>query len=138
MPELLITLLGKILPDVVARVLPPEKISEADSAKLQAELTNQIMAQDWQQIAAEYADRNSARNLAAQEIAKGNALTASLAALVRPAWGFGALALVAWNVLGAHQIDTGLQSIVNTVLMFYFGGRVIEKVTPHIAESLKK
>lgn len=138
MSALLLGLLNNVLPGVINRVLPPEKMSEAEAAQLQQELTKELLAQDWAQIEAEYKDRDSARTLAAAEIAKGNAFTGALAAMVRPAWGFAALGLVAWNVLGGHPIEPGFREIVDTVLMFYFGGRVIEKVTPHVAVALQK
>jgi len=138
MPTILITLLSSLIPDVIKRVLPPEKMSEADAAKLQAELTLALMKQDWDRIEAEYADRNSARQLAAAEIAKGNALTSLLAAVVRPLWGIGAFVLVAYSVIYGVAISNVLNDIIQTVLMFYFGGRVIEKVTPTIVGALKK
>lgn len=138
MPALLISLLSQILPDVIKRVLPAEKMSEAEAAQLQAELTNELAKQDWQKIEAEYADRNSARQLAAQDIARGNALTGFLAATVRPVWGFGAFALVTWSVVQQVAIAPELQDIIQTVLYFYFGGRTIEKVTPAIIGALKK
>ena len=138
MPTLIIGLLQSILPGVLNRVLPAEKISEEDAAKLQNELTQQLLQQNWQQIEAEYADRTNARSLAAQDIAKGNAFTGLLSAIIRPAWGFGALALVVYSVLGHYQISAPLQDIIQTVLFFYFGGRTLEKVTPVIAEAIRK
>ena len=117
------TLLAGLLPDVIKRVLPAEKMSEAEAAKLQADMTLELLKQDWSKVEAEYEDRASARQLAAADIAKGNALTGVLAACVRPAWGFGALAMVAWSVLAGHEINAPLQDIIQTVLFFYFGGR---------------
>ena len=138
MLEILLPLLGNILPGIIKRVLPAEKMSEEDAAKLQHELTMVLIQQDWNQIQAEYADRNSARNLAAQDIAKGNAFTGLLAAIVRPLWGIGAFGLVSYSWFMGTAIDPAMQSVINTVLMFYFGGRVIEKVTPHVTEAMKK
>lgn len=138
MLELLLPLLGNLLPGILSRVLPPEKMSEEDAAKIQHELTMTLINQDWNQIQAEYADRNSARVLAAQDIAKGNAFTGMLAAIVRPLWGIGAFILVVYSVLYHSPIDGALQSIITTVLAFYFGGRVIEKVTPHITAAITK
>ena len=138
MGTLLLSLLSNILPDVLKRVLPGEKISEADSAKLQAALTTELLKQDWQKIEAEYKDRDSARNLAAVDIAKGNAYTGILAALVRPAWGFGALVLVGYSVIAGAAIASPLQDIIQTVLFFYFGGRTIEKLAPTVMAGIKK
>lgn len=138
MPTILVSLLSSLLPDVIKRVLPPEKMSEAEAAKLQAELTLELMKQDWSRIEAEFADRNSARQLAAAEIAKGNALTSFFAAVVRPLWGIGAFVLVTYSVIYGVAISSVLNDIIQTVLMFYFGGRVIEKVTPSIVNAFKK
>lgn len=135
MPTLLLNLLGSILPGVLNRVLPPEKMTEADAAKLQLELTKELLGQDWQQIEADYKDRDSARQLAAQDIAKGNAFTTALAAIVRPAWGLGSLALVAHAVLMHVPIDVAVKDIVELVLQFYFGGRVIEKIAPAVVAA---
>lgn len=135
MLELFAGLLGKVLPDVLGRVLPPEKMTEAESAQVQLELTKAMMAQNWDEIEAEYKDRDSARNLAAQDIAKGNAFTGLMAATVRPIWGFGAFALVTYSVVTHIPIAPQLQDIIQTVLYFYFGGRTLEKITPHVAEA---
>ena len=133
----LLPLLTSLLPDVVKRVLPAEKISEEDKAKLLQEMQLELMKQDWSKIEAEYKDRDSARNLASQEIAKGNAITSALAASVRPLWGIGCFVLVAYSVVSGYVISVVLQSIIETVLMFYFGGRAIEKVTPMIAQVMQ-
>ena len=138
MPALLLSLLGNIIPDVVKRVLPAEKISEEDRAKLANEMTLAFMQADWQSVEAEYKDRADARNLAAQDIAKGNALTAFLSAVVRPVWGLGAFVMVGYSILYSVPIDPATREIIQTVLWFYFGGRTIEKVVPHIAEAIKR
>lgn len=134
----LLSILGSILPDLVKRVLPAEKMSEQDAAKLQTDLTFELLKLDWGKVEAEYQDRASARALAAQDIAKGNAFTGILAAFVRPAWGFGALVMVGYSVVYGAAISSPLQEIIQTVLFFYFGGRTIEKITPMIAQGFKR
>jgi len=134
--ELLLPLINNIMPGILNRVLPAEKMSEEERAKFQTQLTLELMNQDWKGIQAEYDDRNSARTLAAQDIAKGNAFTGFLSAIVRPAWGLGALTLIAYNVIYHYQISSDLKDIINTVLFFYFGGRTIEKITPHISAAI--
>lgn len=138
MPTFLLSLLTSILPDVIKRVLPAEKMSDADAAQLQATLTLELMKQDWSKVEAEYQDRASARQLASADIAKGNAFTGMLAATVRPAWGFGALGLVAYSVVIGSPISDSLQAIIQTVLFFYFGGRTIEKIAPAIIQGIKR
>lgn len=138
MPQLLLSLLGSVLPDVLNRVLPAEKVSESERANLEAQLTLAVMSADWEKVEAEYADRASARLLASAEIAQGNAYTSFLAATVRPLWGIGAFVLVAYSVGSGVAIGDPLQSIIQSVLFFYFGGRVIEKVAPLVVQGIKK
>lgn len=138
MGGLIFSMLDKILPNVLNRVLPAEKMSEADRAKLQQDLTIELLKQNWQEVEAQYADRADARALAKADIAGGNVFTQCLAATVRPAWGFGALGLVSYSVINGLDIQASYADIVQTVLFFYFGGRTIEKVTPSIIGAFKK
>ncbi len=133
MLELILPLLNSLLPGVLKSVLPAEKMSEADQAKIQLELATQLANQDWQQIKAEYDDRDSARKLAGEDIAKGNAFSSFLSATVRPAWGYAALVFVGYCTIKNVPITPELRSIIETVLFFFFGGRTIEKITPHVA-----
>ena len=137
-PALLITPVAEIIKSVVTRILPAEKISEIDRLKLESETTAAIMAYDWQQIEAEYKDRSNARALAEVEIAKGNAFTGLLAAIVRPVWGLGAFTLVAYSLVSDKEISVALDSIIQTVLMFYFGGRTIEKIAPLVTSAMSR
>lgn len=136
MQSLIASLFG-LLPDVLRRVLP-EKISESEQAQLMQAFQLEVMKLDWNAIDAEFKDRDSARQLAAQEIAKGNAWTSAAAALVRPLWGIGCFVLVAYSVFTSYEIKPVLQSIIETVLMFYFGGRVLEKIAPTLMAGLGK
>jgi hypothetical protein len=138
MGALILSMLNNILPNVLNRVLPAEKMSEADRAKIQQDLTLELLKQNWQEVEAQYADRADARALAKSDIAGGNAFTSILAATVRPAWGFGALALVSYSVIHGSDIQSTYADIIQTVLFFYFGGRTIEKVTPAIISAIKK
>lgn len=138
MINLILPFLGKVLPDVLKRVLPAEKMSESDRAQIEQALTLELMKANWQQVEAEYADRNSARDLAKADIAVGNAFTGALAAIVRPLWGIGAFAIVAYSVWSGYEIKAPLQAIIETLLVFYFGGRVIEKITPSVSSAFKK
>lgn len=138
MLELILPFLTSVLPDVIKRILPAEKMSESERAALAQQLQLEIMKLDWQGVAADYADRNSARTLAAADIAKGNAFTSFLSAIVRPLWGIGTFTVVAYSVLSNYVISAPLQAIIETTLMFYFGGRVVEKITPHVAGAFGK
>jgi len=122
---------------ILKRVLP-EKMSEAEKAQLQQQLSLELMKADWSQVAAEFKDRADARALAAIDVARGNAFSNILAATVRPVWGYATLIVVAYPYLAgalhwpAVTIDDSTKDIVQMVIMFYFGGRTIEKVLPLI------
>lgn len=124
--------LTEIIKGVLNRVLP-EKMSETDRAKLEAEMARAMMERDWSSVEAELRDRASARELAASDVARGNPLTNVLAATVRPSWGFGTLALFSYSLVGPTvglptvPLDDNARTIMQTVIFFYFGGRTVEK-----------
>lgn len=134
--QFLVGPISDLVTTVLKRVLPPEKMTEAERMKLEAELRLALLQADWTRIEAEFRDRDSARRLAAAEIAQGNAWTSVLAALVRPIWGLTSLVVVVYPYLAAPlglpavSIDEPTKDIIQLVIMFYFGGRVIEKVLP--------
>lgn len=87
-------------------------------------------------LKAESDDQASARNLAEIDISHGNAFTSALSAIVRPLWGITCLVLFIWSLVEGHQLDASSLSIMQTILQFYFGGKIVEAVTPHLAEAL--
>lgn len=123
-----------IVRDIIGRVLPPQKISEEERLRLEQELKLKVMEYDWSELEAEIQDRADARALAQKELEKGNALTNAMAALHRPVWSFAMLALFLMAVLdkalGLPDIQLGdaERDIMRTVIVFYFGGRSVEKV----------
>lgn len=133
---LILPFLQSILPNILNRVLPAEKMSEEDKAKIQQELTLALLTQDWKQVEAEYADIASARNLAEVDISHGNAFTTMLSSIVRPIWGIGGFMLVSFSWYKNVPIDPAMQDIITVVLQFYFGGKIVEAVTPHLAEAI--
>ncbi|MBU2559220.1 MAG: hypothetical protein KJ578_15695, partial [Bacteroidetes bacterium] len=102
--------------------------------KVETELKLAIMQADWQRLEKEIDDRVSARELAKAELDKGNAFTTLLAATHRPVWSFVVLALFCWSVLStqlglpAIALTDIHKDIMMTVIIFYFGGRSVEKV----------
>lgn len=136
----------KLVGDIANRILPAEKMSEADKLRLQAEVQLAVMSADWRQVESEFSDRASARNLAASDVARGNAFTNVLAATVRPAWGYWCMGVVTILVAGktANMIDPSpeilslVTDIVKSVLFFFFGGRTVEKVTNAIVKRVKQ
>jgi hypothetical protein len=124
----------KIVGDVLNRLLPAEKMSEFERAKIALDVQTAIQGHDWREAESVFKDRADARALAAKDIDKGNAFSGFLAATVRPIWGFSALIVVAYPYLAgsldwpAVMLDDATKDIVQTVIMFYFGGRTVEKV----------
>lgn len=133
---LLLPFLQSILPDVIKRVLPPEKMSQEEQTKVQQEVMMALMQQDWKSIEAQYADVANARNLAATDISHGNALSTFMSSIVRPIWGLGGFVLVAYSWWTHSAIDPAFQAIITTVLEFYFGGKIVEAITPHVTEMV--
>lgn len=135
--------LTKIVGDVLNRLLPAEKMSEADKARIEFEVMKSAQAADWSGVEKEFADRADARALAQKDMAAGNAFTSILAATVRPVWGYASLVVVAYPYLAGAlglpgvSIDDNTKAIVQTVIMFYFGGRVVEKVLPQMRSASK-
>lgn len=131
--ELIVSPVTSIIRDVLKRILPPEKMSEEEKAKLEQELTLAVMQQDWQRFEKEIQDRISARELAKSELEKGNAFTNILAATHRPIWSFVTLGLFVWSIVSGQfglppvELTDIHKSIMQTVIIFYFGGRSIEK-----------
>lgn len=86
------------------------------------------------EVSKEVEDRVSARLLAQKELARGNSLTNLLAAVHRPIWSLVTLSIFIYSAIGVslggpEVLLTPLhKSIMQTVVIFYFGGRSIEKI----------
>ncbi len=133
-----ISSVSDLVSGVLKRVLP-EKMSEADAANLQTQVTLELMKADWAGIQKQYEDRADARALAKADVEKGNWFTNVLAATVRPVFGYVAmaaffipLALRVAGVAAGHPMPDIVMNDVEkevtlTVIYFFFGGRTIEK-----------
>lgn len=138
-----ITSVSNLVTGVLKRVLP-EKMSEADAANLQQQLTLELQKADWGAVEKEFADRADARALAQADVAKGNWFTNVLSATVRPVFAY--VAMTAFFVPMAVRMTTAFmhhtftdaqlaaislnpieQQIVLSIIYFYFGGRTLEK-----------
>lgn len=134
MLNLLIGPLSSLISDVIRRVLPAEKMSEAERLRLEAELQRAIIQADWQRLEKEIEDRVSARELAKAELGRGNALTNILAATHRPLWSFMMLGIFIWTLISPQlslptiTLSEVHKDIMMTVIVFYFGGRSAEKI----------
>lgn len=138
---LLIGPVADLVNTVLRRVLPAEKMSESERKALEDTMAVELLKADWSRLEAEFKDRADARALASSEASRGNAATMILSALVRPVWGFCALIVVAYPYLAgalhwpAVTIDDATKDIVQTVIMFYFGGRTAEKIAAVVKAS---
>ena len=127
-----------LIDTAIKRWGPAEKMSEAERAQLAQGMELALLQQFGREMEKEFEDRASARALAAADVARGNAFTNVLSAIVRPVWGFASLIVVAYPYLAAPiglpsvSIDGATKDIVQTVIMFYFGGRTLERVLPHV------
>lgn len=126
---------------VLKRMLPPEKMTEAERAAVEYQVAEAIRNLDWEREKAEIEDRMNARLLAAAELEKGNAWTTTLAAIHRPIWSLSTLLLFAWTIVGESvglpsiKLGETHKDIMLTVVMFYFGGRSIEKVIAEVQKT---
>ena len=123
----------KLLPDVIKRILPREKMSEEDQKKLEQEFEKELLSLDWKMLEKEVEDRVSARHLAEEELKRGNAWTNALAAIHRPIWSLVTLAVFVWTMVSQQfnlpsiEFNDLHAQIMQTVIIFYFGGRSVEK-----------
>lgn len=130
-----------IVRDVLRRVLPREKMSETEAAAVEASVDQALRNADWREFEAVYADRADARSLAKTDVAVGNAWTGALAAIHRPIWSLGVFLLFAWALvspqLGLPNITLTEvhKDVMMTVIVFYFGGRTVEKVTATVKQA---
>lgn len=122
---------------IVARVAG-EKISEGQAAELAQAIVMAMIDKITGMAEAEVKDRMNARELAAREAEKAHPMALVLSALVRPAWGFLGLAMFFESWRRGVAIDLVHKEILITVIEFYFGGKVIEKVMPHIMQVWAK
>jgi holin (3TMs family) len=129
-----ISSVSDLLGGVIKRIWP-EKAAEIDKLKLQAATAEFIATQEGQAALNEFADRASARTLAAADVAKGNWFTNVLAATVRPFFGYVVMGafIASWVPAlipgGQNFVEiTDIQKeIMLTVIYFFFGGRTLEK-----------
>jgi hypothetical protein len=125
--------------NVIKSILPPEKMSEKERADIEAQTREKLLKADWKYLEVEMKDRANARALAMKDSEKGNVYTTLLAAIHRPLWSIVTLILFAWTIiapsLGFPEVilQPVHQSIMQTIIIFYFGGRSVEKVFKTLA-----
>jgi len=118
---------------VIKRFAPAEKMSEEQAARFAHEIQLELVKQNWSALEMEFKDRDSARQLAAADVAKGNAFTNFLAAAIRPMFGFTVLVVFVLMSVGTYfglpklEITQTIAGVMETVIGFYFGMRTGEK-----------
>lgn len=118
----------KIGGKIADKYLPP---SMSEKERFDARIEMQKMAIEEYKTA--IADVQGARELAGKESEGAPGWTKVLTVTHRPVWSFAMLGIFAWTVLapysGFPNIALGevQKEIMQTVIVFYFGGRSVEK-----------
>lgn len=127
--DLLESTVGKVVDRLADRFLPSQ-LGEKEREELKVEARR--IAADELKTASE--DSKSARALATAEAwPQAPSWTRVLTVTHRPAWSYAALTLFVWTVLapyigaGEFSLSEVHSEIMKTVIIFYFGGRSIEK-----------
>ncbi len=126
--DLIKNTIGRVVDGLVDRYLPAS-MSEEERVKFRMEAEK--LAID--EFNAAIADVQGARELAVKESGGAPPWTKVLTVTHRPAWSFLMLALFSWTVLAPYfgfprmVLSDVHRDIMQTVIVFYFGGRSIEK-----------
>ncbi len=124
---------------IIKSVLPAEKMPEGERLKLESDIKDKLIKADWKRLDVEMEDRANARALAIKDADKGNVYTTLLAAIHRPLWSIVTLVLFSWTViapsLGFPEVilQDVHKSIMQSIIVFYFGGRSVEKIFKTLA-----
>lgn len=127
--DILDSTVGKVVDRLTDRLLPSQ-LGEKEREELKLE-ARRIAADE---LKAASDDSKSARALASAEAwPQAPYWTRVLTVTHRPAWSYAALALFVWTVLapyfgsGEFSLSQVHSEIMQTVIIFYFGGRSLEK-----------
>lgn len=137
-------IIGDIIQNTVGKVVDrlsekflPSSLSENERAQLRLEAIR--LATEESRVAV--ADMQGARELAARDSDGAPSWTRVLSVTHRPAWSFLTLGVFAWTVVapyaGFPQVALGEvhKDIMQTVIIFYFGGRTLEKAAGVMRQS---
>ena len=123
---------GKALSNVVGKLADhylPASMSESEKETFRQEARRLSI----EESKAATADIQSARELAAKESEGAPGWTKVLTVTHRPIWSFLILAMFSWTVVAPYlgfpviELTEIHKDIMQTVIIFYFGGRSIEK-----------
>lgn len=123
------------------RILPAEKMSEAEKASIAAQVEGAIMAQAMERMKAELADIADARKLAASEVQPNDPYIVRLArGLMRPFIGFSVAGVYVFNLLlplvsqftasavKPIALNAYDYALIGSIFTFLFGLRTVEKM----------
>lgn len=126
--DILKNTVGKFVDRLADRYLP-SSMNEKEKEEFRTE-GRKLAIEEYKTV---IADIESARELAARESEGAPGWTKVFTVTHRPAWSFFTLAIFAWTVFAPYvgfpqvPISDVHKDIMQTVIIFYFGGRSIEK-----------
>lgn len=127
--DILESTVGKVVDRLADRFLP-SSLGEKEREELRLEAMR-IASEEYKAAAG---DSKSARDFAEKELlSQAPGWTKLLTVTHRPAWSYAALLLFIWTVaapylgLGEFPLSEVHSEIMQTVIIFYFGGRSLEK-----------
>ncbi len=126
--DLLESTIGKVVGRLTDKFLPAT-MTEVEKGNFQVEARRLAM----EEYSIAIKDVDSARELAGKESEGAPGWTKVLTVTHRPIWSFIILALFSWTILAPYmgfpaiELTTVHKDIMQTVIIFYFGGRSIEK-----------
>ena len=128
--DLIESTVGKVVGKITDKYLPPSMSGE-EKANLQMEARRMFL----EEYKTAIDDTQGARSLAGKESDGAPGWAKMLTVTHRPVWSFVMLGVFVWTVIAPYlnypQIPlTDIhKEIMQTVIIFYFGGRSIEKIT---------
>ena len=126
--DLIESTVGKVVDRITEKYLP-QSMSEKERTELGIEARRLAM----EEYKASVADLQGARDLAAKESEGAPGWTRVLTVTHRPIWSLVMLLLFVWTALAPYIGFSGVpltevhKEVMQTVIIFYFGGRSIEK-----------
>lgn len=121
--------LGKAIDGFIGKYLPPSMTDEK-----KAEIRHVELGLAMEQYKLAIADVQGGRELAAKETDGAPAWTKALTVTHRPIWSFVMLGIFGWTIVAPYfafpviPLTDIHKEIMQTVIIFYFGGRSIEKI----------
>ncbi len=126
--DLIEATVGKVVDRLSEKYLP-SSMSEKEREEFRLKARSLAV----QEYADAVADVNAARDLAAKEVDGAPAWTRVLTVTHRPAWSFLMLGIFTWTIMAPYlgfpviPLTEVHKSVMQTVIIFYFGGRSVEK-----------